>query len=155
MTKNLDPMERSALSACLQCAICTGSCPTARVIDGYNPREIILRYLLYGEEKEIVDSDLIWCCTTCHTCEERCPHGISVSELLILIMNHAAEQGNLPEAIRQAISSIAETGRVIQGTSRSERARSELGLDPIPECDTTEIRELLRACGVEQMLETT
>jgi len=149
MPEKADSIDLSALSSCLQCAICTGSCPVARVIDGYNPREIILKYLLYGEAEDIVDSDLIWCCTTCHTCEERCPHGISVSELLVRIMNHAAERGNLPDAIRQAVSCIAGTGRAVRPTSRSQRTRRELGLDPIPECNTSEIRELLRACGVE------
>jgi len=149
MPETTDSLDLSVLSACLQCAICTGSCPAARVIDGYNPREIILKYLLYGEAEDIAESDLIWCCTTCHTCEERCPHGISVAELLVTIMNHAAERGNLPQAIRQAVSCIAETGRAITPTLRSKRTRSELGLDPIPECDSSEIRELLRACGVQ------
>jgi len=149
MPEKADSMDLSALSSCLQCAICTGSCPVARVIDGYNPRETILKYLLYGEAEDIVGSDLIWCCTTCRTCEERCPHGISVFELLVRIMNQAAERGNLPGAVRQAVDCIAETGRAIRPTSRSQRRRRSFGLDPIPECNTAEIRELLRACGVE------
>ena len=141
------------LRRCLQCAICTGSCPAARVIEGYNPRKIILRHLLNGEEKEAVDSDLIWCCTTCHACEERCPHGISVGGLLLQIMNDAARRGRLPEAIRQTVLSIARTGRAIPVTPRSERIRCELGLEPLRSCNTAEVRELLRKCGLAAMLE--
>jgi len=140
--------DLGALSSCLQCAICTGSCPVARVVDGYNPREIILKYLLYGDGEDIVAADLLWCCTTCHTCEERCPHGIGVADLLVTIMNRAAARGNLPDAIRQAVSCIAATGRAVRPTPGAERRRRELGLDPLPECKTAEIRELLRACGV-------
>jgi heterodisulfide reductase subunit C len=151
----LDKSKFGDLTRCLQCAVCTGSCPAARVIEGYNPREIILRYLLYGEETEIVESDMIWCCTTCHTCEERCPHGISVGALLLEIMNHAAQRGRLPDGVRQTIASIAETGRAVQVTSRAERVRDELGLEPIRNCNTEDIRALLHECGVDTMLEAT
>lgn len=140
------------LTRCLQCAICTGSCPAARVIDGYNPRRILLRHLFEGAELEAAEMDLIWCCTTCHVCEERCPHGISVSELLLQIMNSAARRGQLPDAIRQTVLSIATTGRAIASTPRSERMRAELGLAPLRNCNTAEIRGLLHECGLGNIL---
>lgn len=141
------------LRRCLQCAICTGSCPAARVIEGYNPRAIILRRLLHDDQPPSGDADLLWCCTTCHTCEERCPHGISVGGLLIEIMNEAARRGRLPDAIRQTLATLARTGRAIPTTPRVERMRKELGLPPLRDCNTEKVRELLRRCGVDAMLE--
>ena len=141
------------LTHCLQCAVCTGSCPAARVIEGYNPRQILLRHLFQGTEPEAVESDLIWCCTTCHVCEERCPHGISVGELLLRLMNAAAQRGHLPDAIRQTILSVATTGRAIPATPRSERMRAELGLAPLRNCNTAEIRGLLHECGLGNLLD--
>jgi len=141
------------LRLCLQCAVCTGSCPVARVIDGYNPREIILRCLLYGEDKAVTDADTVWSCLTCHTCEERCPHGISVGDLLIEIMNRAAAEGRLPAAIRQTIANIARTGRAVPVSARCERLRKNLGLEPLRACDTDAVQELFRKCGVDKMLE--
>lgn len=153
MPETTNHVADADLLKCLQCAICTGSCPAARVIEGYNPRETILRYLMYGEEDEVLASELIWCCTTCHTCEERCPHGISVSELLLEAMNRAAARGHLPEAIRQTITSIAQTGRALAATPRTEKLRTELGLGPLPECNTASVQALMQACGVDKMMD--
>ena len=140
------------LTRCLQCAICTGSCPAARVIEGYNPRRMLLRHLSEGGELDAAERDMIWYCTTCHACEERCPHGISVSELLLKLMNSAAQQGHVPDAIRQTVLSIATTGRAIASTPRAERMRAELGLAPLRNCNTAEIRGLLHECGLGNIL---
>lgn len=141
------------LTRCLQCAICTGSCPAARVVEGYNPRRILLRHLMEGTEPDAAEAERIWCCTTCHVCEERCPHGISVGDLLLQLMNRAAQRGQLPEAVRQTVLSIAATGRAIAVTPRAERMRAELGLAPLRPCNTPEIRGLLHECGLGNILD--
>ncbi len=145
--------NRKDFYRCLQCAICTGSCPAARVIEGFNPREYILKYILYGEQEELLKSDMIWCCTTCQICQERCPHGIDISGFLIHIMNLAAERGNLPEEILKEIRLIAETGRSIKSTAHTVRVREELGLKALEQPDTEEIRNILREAGLKGMLD--
>jgi heterodisulfide reductase subunit C len=140
------------LYRCLQCAICTGSCPVSSVIEGFNPREMVLKYVLYGEQEEVLENDLIWNCTMCQLCSERCPHEIDVSGLIIHIMNRAALRRNIPEALRKQVVRIKISGRALTETPRSSRVRRELGLKPLKEPDAGEIRRILSDCGIEDVI---
>jgi heterodisulfide reductase subunit C len=153
VAKALDLYDKEEFYRCLQCAVCTGSCPTARVIEGFNPREIILRYILYGEQEEVLADEKLWCCTTCHTCQERCPHEIAISGLLTHIMNLAARGGNLPRPLKENIKLMAETGWSVRATSHSDRIREQLGLKPLRRPNAAEIRSILRETGLGEILE--
>jgi heterodisulfide reductase subunit C len=153
LSKALDLYDREEFYACLQCAICTGSCPSAQVVDGFNPREFILRYMLDGEQDEVLEMDNIWCCTTCQVCQERCPHGIRIMGLLTHIMNRAARRGNLPDCLRQGVELMIKTGWSIPATDRSNRIRQELGLRPLKRPDTGEITEILREAGLDDIVD--
>jgi heterodisulfide reductase subunit C len=153
VAKALDLYDKEEFYRCLQCAICTGSCPVAQVVEGFNPREIILRYMLYGEQEEVLADEKLWCCTTCHACQERCPHEITISGLLTHIMNLAAKGGNLPRPLRENIKLMAETGWSVRATSHSDRIRGELGLKPLKHPDTAEIRSILCEAGLEEILD--
>jgi len=153
VAKALDLYDKEEFYRCLQCAICTGSCPAAQVVDGFNPREIILRYMLYGEQEEVLADEKLWCCTTCHACQERCPHEITISGLLTHIMNLAAKRGNLPRPLKENIKLMAETGWSVKATSHSDRIREQLGLKPLKRPDTEEIRSILCEAGLEEILD--
>jgi len=153
VAKALDLYDKEEFYRCLQCAICTGSCPAAQVVDGFNPREIILRYMLYGEQEEVLADEKLWCCTTCHACQERCPHEITISGLLTHIMNLAARRGNLPRPLKENIKLMAETGCSVKATSHSDRIREQLGLKPLKHPDTAEIRSILCEAGLEEILD--
>ena len=153
MAKALDLYDKEEFYRCLQCAICTGSCPAAQVVEGFNPREIILRYMLYGEQEEVLADEKLWCCTTCHACQERCPHEITISGLLTHIMNLAAKGGNLPRPLKENVRLMAETGWSVRATSHSDRIREQLGLKPLKHPDTTEIRSILCEAGLEEILD--
>jgi heterodisulfide reductase subunit C len=153
VAKALDLYDKEEFYRCLQCAICTGSCPAAQVVEGFNPREIILRYMLYGEQEEVVAEEKLWCCTTCHACQERCPHEITISGLLTHIMNLAAKRGNLPRQLKENIRLMAETGWSIKATAHSDRVRQQLGLNPLKRPDAAEIRSILCEAGLEEILE--
>jgi heterodisulfide reductase subunit C len=153
VSKALDLYDREEFSKCLQCAVCTGSCPTARVVEGYSPRDVILRYILYGEQDEVLDDPNVWCCTTCCACQERCPHGIRITGLLTHIMNLAARRGNLPATMREGIRLMAETGWSIPAPPRADRVRKELGLKPLKRPNTEEIRAIFREAGLDDLLD--
>ena len=153
MAKALDLYDKEEFYRCLQCAICTGSCPAAQVIEGFNPREIILRYMLYGEQEEVLADEKLWCCTTCHACQERCPHEITISGLLTHIMNLAAKRGNLPRPLKENIELMARTGWSVRATSHSDRIRAQLGLKPLKRPDAAEIRSILCEAGLAEILE--
>lgn len=63
---------------CVQCGMCTSTCPAARHSD-YNPRDIIERVL--EGDISILEEDLIWNCFYCYTCHSVCPVGNSVCEV--------------------------------------------------------------------------
>jgi heterodisulfide reductase subunit C len=149
----LDLYDKEEFYRCLQCAVCTGSCPSAQVVEGFNPREIILRYMLYGEQEEVLSDERIWACTTCHACQERCPHQITITGLLTHIMNLAARRGNLPQTMRQNIKLMAETGWSVRATPHSDRLREQLGLKPLKHPDAEEIRGILREAGLGEILD--
>ena len=153
MGKALDLYDKEEFYSCLQCAVCTGGCPTARVVPGYNPREIILKYILYGEQDDVLEMPVLWACTTCHTCQERCPNEICISGLLTHILNLAAKRGNMPKTLREAIKLIAETGWSVQATAHSDRVRGELGLKPLKRPNTDEIKQIFREAGLDEILD--
>jgi heterodisulfide reductase subunit C len=155
MPKALDLYDKEEFYRCLQCAICTGSCPVAQVVEGFNPREIILRYILDGEQDEVLNLEAIWCCTTCQVCQERCPHDIRITGLLIHIMNLAARRGNLPSCLREGVRLMIETGWSIPAPDRANRVRQELGLKPLKRPNTKEIGEILEEAGLGEIMDMT
>jgi heterodisulfide reductase subunit D len=75
---------------CLDCGVCTGSCPVARVFPDFSPRQIIERSLYELEE---ASDDTIWSCLTCAQCSVRCPANIDFPEFVRLMRDEAHAQG--------------------------------------------------------------
>jgi heterodisulfide reductase subunit C2 len=81
------------LHGCLNCGICTATCPSAHYYD-YSPREIV--QLLWTENLEgIYDAmqEKIWSCAQCYTCAARCPFGNSPGGLVMLMREAAIKHG--------------------------------------------------------------
>lgn len=78
------------LLKCVQCGLCTSTCPAARHSD-YNPREIIER-VLDGDET-IIEEDYLWNCFYCYTCHSVCPVGNSVCEVNQILKQKAINNG--------------------------------------------------------------
>lgn len=75
---------------CVQCGMCTSTCPAARHSD-YNPREIIERVL--EGDISILEDDNIWNCFYCYTCHSVCPVGNSVCEVNQILKQFAIKNG--------------------------------------------------------------
>ena len=75
---------------CVQCGMCTSTCPAARHSD-YNPREIIERVL--DGDVSIIEDDNIWNCFYCYTCHSVCPVGNSVCEVNQILKQFAVSKG--------------------------------------------------------------
>lgn len=81
------------LNGCLNCGICTATCPAAHYYD-FSPREIV--QLLWTENIEgIYDAmqEKIWSCAQCYTCAARCPFGNSPGGLIMLMRETAIKHG--------------------------------------------------------------
>jgi len=77
---------------CYQCGTCTSSCPVKEIDERYDPLNII-RMAVLGMKEEVLSSDIIWLCSKCYACYERCPQSVGVTEVLQAIMNIAEREG--------------------------------------------------------------
>jgi len=90
MTAIADLINTTKTYYCLDCGVCTGSCPVSRVFPEFSPRQIIERALYDLEE---LSDHSIWNCLTCAQCSVRCPADINFPELIRLIRNEAHFMG--------------------------------------------------------------
>src|SRR3990170_2803840 len=67
--------------SCIQCGMCSGSCPLGYAMD-YTPRRMISA-LRAGRIEDLYKCDAVWLCVSCFNCSFRCPVGIPVTDRLI------------------------------------------------------------------------
>ena len=132
-------MLRRAISetaeACQQCGKCPSSCPVSKHVDGFNPRQIIAKVSL-GRIDELLSSDILWTCSSCLKCKERCPEKISPYDY-ILILRTIAYRGNHdhPEGYDDFIKAVIHSGvaseaQAVRTRNREKRDRASMGLPP-------------------------
>lgn len=80
---------------CIQCGICTGSCPTRFAMD-YSPMQII-KMVHLGMREKVLSSSTIWVCSTCYTCATRCPRAVNLTSLMMSLRNLAIRQNFVAE----------------------------------------------------------
>jgi len=81
-------------SACIQCQTCTNVCPVVACnvskeesID-ITPQKI-MNLLRMGLKDLAITTRMAWDCTTCYQCQENCPQGIKVTDILYELKNVA------------------------------------------------------------------
>ncbi len=77
---------------CLDCGICTGSCPVSRVTPDFSPRLMVEKVLIDEEENPLEDIN-IWSCLSCGQCSSRCPSNINYPEFVRMVREEAVRQG--------------------------------------------------------------
>ncbi|MDD5126805.1 MAG: 4Fe-4S dicluster domain-containing protein [Dehalococcoidales bacterium] len=102
--------------ACIQCGMCSGSCPMANQME-YAPRQLIA--MIRADLKdEVLSSNSMWYCLSCYLCTARCPKGVKPTDLAHALESLATQQGyrtrgnNNPEMYRAFVGSIKSNGRV-------------------------------------------
>jgi len=88
--------QASTFSACFGCQTCTNACP---VVANYaNPKEalgMLPHQIMYALGLGIKDlafgSNMLWDCVTCYQCQEQCPQGVKVTEVLYELKNLAIQ----------------------------------------------------------------
>ncbi|AEG18026.1 ferredoxin:CoB-CoM heterodisulfide reductase subunit HdrC [Methanobacterium paludis] len=88
---NLKASPDLGLFKCVQCGMCTSTCPAARHSD-YDPREMVKRVL--ENDLSVVSDDKIWNCFYCYTCHSICPSGNSASEVNQILRQKAIKEGH-------------------------------------------------------------
>jgi len=104
------------IRACIQCGICSGTCPAAKEME-YPPRKTIAM-IRAGMRDEVLSSSSMWHCLSCYMCTVRCPRGVKPAELAHALECLSNEQSfrvkgtTTPAMYRSFVSSIKGNGRV-------------------------------------------
>jgi len=142
-------VEGDLVRFCYQCGACVGDCAAAIYSDEFNPREIMLK-VLYGLGDELLrENSVLWQCTNCYNCHERCPQTVKPVEVIIALKNMLAERDIYPETAKGIIRNFEQTGRTTIISSAVERRRAQFGLPQLDEVPMDEIRALIQP-GPEQ-----
>jgi heterodisulfide reductase subunit C len=138
-----ETVEGDLANFCYQCGACVGDCPAARYSGRFNPRRIMLM-VLYGLEDELLTEDsVLWECTNCYACHERCPQQVKPVEVIISMKNLLARRGLGPAAADKVIRTFETTGRTVPYSKAIDTQRERFGLPPLAPVPVDEIRTLL------------
>jgi len=80
--------DRRSFSRCVQCQTCTNVCPVvAHSIDpaygvDLTPQKV-MNLLRLGLRDLTLGSRMVWNCATCYQCQENCPEGIRVADIMV------------------------------------------------------------------------
>ncbi len=139
----LEQLGGNRVNLCYQCGACAGDCPSARFHDEFNPREIMMRALTGGLDALLAPDSIIWKCSNCYNCYERCPQDVRPVEVILALKNLAQEDHTQPEVVEGTVETIRKTGRSAPVISTLARKRESMGLPPLPKIDMEEIHAIL------------
>jgi heterodisulfide reductase subunit C len=77
---------------------------------------------------------------------------LDVADLMVKIMNEAAQHGHIPEKVRLSTEMVIKTGRVVLMSKRIEQVRHKLGLKPPPEVPMDEVEGILEETGLTGLI---
>ena len=136
-------VEGSLAGFCYQCGACVGDCPATTYGKDFNPREIMLKVLYGLGEELLVENSILWECTNCYNCHERCPQEVKPVEVIISLKNMLADRGIYPPPVEKVIKTFETTGRTTPLSAAVDRQRARFGLPPIAPVPMDEIERLL------------
>ena len=101
-------LTKGQINYCMECGVCTASCPVSRELPTFSPRQFIKRAMMDPEGVLSEGRDL-WACLTCARCSTRCPVEIKFPEFNRSFREKARREGNLPlESHNGVLQTIAE-----------------------------------------------
>jgi heterodisulfide reductase subunit C len=91
--------QGNTFSYCFTCTTCTSACPVVRNFE--KPREAlglvphqIIHAAIVGVGDLIFKSNMLWDCLGCYECQEQCPQGVRVTDVLYELKNIAMKHVN-------------------------------------------------------------
>jgi Fe-S oxidoreductase len=118
-------LTQKQIDYCMECGLCTGSCPISRELSTFSPRQIIKRAML-DPDGGLVGSREIWACLSCASCSGRCPAEIDFPEFIGAHRQQARQAGNFPQeshhGIMQAVAGLQTRNLKQQRTAWAQEA---------------------------------
>ena len=141
---------------CFQCGTCGGGCPSGRRTP-YRVRQIVRKCLL-GLREEVVSDPALWMCTTCYTCQERCPRSVKIVDIIKMARNEAAKAGYMADAHKATGSYVIKTGHGVPINDKTKALRAEIGLSELPPTVHSypealeEVQKICAACEFDKLI---
>ena len=141
---------------CFQCGTCSGGCPSGRRTP-YKIRQIV-RKCLMGLKDEVISDPALWLCTTCYTCQERCPREVKIVEIVKMARNVAAQSGFMAPAHKATGSFVIKTGHGVPINDATMELRKRVGLDELPPTTHSfpealeEVQKICEATGFNDLI---
>ncbi|MEW5722549.1 MAG: (Fe-S)-binding protein [Thermodesulfobacteriota bacterium] len=111
-------LTRRQVDYCMECGVCTGSCPLSRVDPSFSPRLVIKRTLL-EQDRDLLAGRGLWACLSCARCSARCPAEIDFPELCRLLRQRSREAGYQPQTCHYGL--FQTIARLQIGLARQRR----------------------------------
>jgi heterodisulfide reductase subunit C len=118
------------ITRCFACGTCSVCCPVREIDDKYNPRKII-RMVLLGMREHVLKSNFIWLCSTCCTCDDRCPQDVQLIKIMTALKNIAAREGHIHPFCKGQARLVSTFGRLYEVEDFDNKKRKRLGLPPV------------------------
>ncbi len=145
LVEDLSPVEEAGVpNYCYQCSSCVAECPAAQHFPSFNPREIVMATLLGVVEFLTGADSVIWQCTTCYKCYERCPQGTHPVEVITALKNLTTDRGDAPSSVIEGRDSILSHGNLIAPSEAINKRRERLGLEPKGQGPVKDINKILK-----------
>ena len=141
---------------CFQCGTCGGGCPSGRRTP-YRVRQIVRKCLL-GLREEVVSDPALWMCTTCYTCQERCPRSVKIVDIIKMARNEAAKAGYMADAHKATGSYVIKFGHGVPINDKTKELRKAIGLDELPPTVHSfpealeEVQKICAACEFDKLI---
>lgn len=140
---------------CMQCGMCTGSCPSGRHTS-LNVRRLVRHAM---KSPDVLKDKELWMCTTCYNCQERCPRNINIVDAILKIRSIAAHEGIILPEHKHVIELLLEYGHAIPIDEMNMKKREEIGLESLPETvhkypeALKEVKKLLEVCKLAEIID--
>ncbi|MEM4525310.1 MAG: CoB--CoM heterodisulfide reductase subunit C [Methanothermobacter sp.] len=145
-----------SLEYCFQCGTCTGSCPSGRRTP-YKVRQII-RKANMGLKDQLLSDPALWMCTTCYSCQERCPRKVKIVDVIKLIRNEAAKAGYMSPVHKAVGSFVIKTGHGVPIDDTTKQLRDAVGLGELPPTTHSfpealeEVQKIIKTTGFDSLI---
>lgn len=134
MERLLEIENGEKFKQCLQCGVCSASCPYGMTTK-FTPRKMILGLRAEMTDvkpnilEELLESGAQWLCTSCYACSSRCPSQIPITDAIIPAFRELSLlEGNPPEELATALQHTSRYGNPFK-ESPKKRGRWTKDLD--------------------------
>ena len=82
---------------CMQCGVCSGSCPTNFQGAWEHPPQELFMMIRAGRREEVLTTTSMWNCTSCYNCIVRCPRKLPITHIMHGLAEYAHRLGKAPK----------------------------------------------------------